>query len=106
MSIVISPEDISTSIGHTLLLPCVVAATNDSAAAVVWKHNGSAISSTSLMSIREPVVLQRSGVTLIKSVLELCVSAMDVAGEYSCMATYMGRQSEETFRINVNPLGK
>lgn len=105
MSIVISPEDISTSIGHTLLLPCVVAATNDSAA-VVWKHNGSAISSTSLMSIREPVVLKRSGVTLIKSVLEICVSAMDVAGEYSCMATYMGRKSEETFRINVNPLGK
>lgn len=104
-NVVLSPSDASTRLGHTLLLPCVVVTGDNSTAVhVTWQHNGVDIGATPHFQVHTPVTPQRSGTTIIKSVLDVCVTATDVAGNYSCTAV-AGESilDQEAFRIHVEP---
>lgn len=98
--IVVSPEDVTTSLGHTLFLSCVVV-TNASTVTVTWRHNGGTISPS-----RVHVLTTTPGNTgdVIKSVLEVCAIDEDIAGNYTCMAV-AGQDvlDEEAFHIGISP---
>lgn len=99
----------STPLGRTLFLPCVVVASNNSATAVTvaWQHNGAPFDPTPHVRIHTPVVMQKSGVTVIKSVLELCLTTTEAGGEYGCRAMAAGEiLDEEIFHITAKPQSK
>ncbi len=103
--IVVSPADVSSFLGDTLFLPCVLLSTLNSTApaSITWQHNGATLNSNSPeVTIHAPVTVERNGVTLVKSVLELCLTELDEGSEYSC--TVMQQQhvlDEGTFRVTV-----
>lgn len=101
--IVISPEDVNTRLGHTLLLPCVVATRDSSTVHVTWKHNDQPINPTPQLQVHPLMASQREGVMFIKSVLEVCVTREELAGDYSCTAVD-GQETldQETFHIRFD----
>ena len=93
------PEDLEARVGQTLFLPCV--ATVSEAASVTWRRGGHLASQA---TVHTTVMSERNGTVLLKSVLEICLTAVDIAGEYSC-GVMAGQEllDEESFRINVLP---
>ena len=107
--IVLFPEDSSTKLGHTLFLPCLAVLTgpNHDAGAVQisWSHNGLPVTSNpSLSHVIHTVSLSQDNMTVIKSVLELCVKAVDVGGEYTCTAlAEEAILDAQTFHLRAQP---
>lgn len=105
-NIVVVPEDHHTGLGHTLLLPCVAfASSNDTAAAVSigWRHSGESFDANPLLRVHtSQVMMLQGGLTVHKSVLEICVTEVDVSAEYSCVVVNGQDIIEQaTFRITV-----
>ena len=104
--IVISPEDLTTSQGHTLLLPCVVAAHDPNNVQVTWRQNGHSVDpvATPHLEVHTLMVSERGGVMFVKSVLEVCVTGQEARGNYTCTATN-GQDvlDQQVFHISVDP---
>lgn len=98
-AIVIWPEDLEARVGQTLFLPCV--ATVSETASVTWRRGNHLASQA---RVHTTVMSERNGTVLLKSVLEICLTAVDTGGEYSCQVM-AGQEllDEASFHINVLP---
>ena len=100
--IIISPADVTSQLGQTVFLPCVVFVSANSTVpvSIVWKRNGIRLDSNSNTSVHAPE--QNDSVTVIRSILELCLTEVDGGSQYSCAA--MQQQDildEQLFTVTV-----
>lgn len=94
-------------IGQSVVIPCVVAMISNNGSTpsidIAWSYNTMELSSTPNQRVHSPVTFTKSGVTFIKSVLELCVTDGNTGGQYSCVATQHEKiVDEEKFHINIH----
>ena len=74
---------IQVNVGSSLTLACI--AYGDPIPTISWNKGSSQLTNDSAVTIYQEVV-STSGVTLAKSILEICTPGENDAGQYSCFA--------------------
>ena len=103
----VAPESSIAVAGSTLLLPCVAYSYSDDESAIplstpTWKKGDTLLQNDSRVIVHEAVHMTRGGLTLIKSVLELCSVDLEDSGTYSCIvSTGEEEQDTSTFQIVI-----
>ena len=98
--VVIHPEN-TTGIdaGSTVLFMCV--SYGDPVPTITWSGNGQTLGNNSKVTVYEEL-LSKSGITFVKSILQICDVESSDAGVYSCGAENVLGSDAVSFDISVN----
>ena len=90
----VSPQDTQSVAGTSVLLPCV-GYSDRGAVRITWKKGEQLLVNVSdKFILHEQTVMNKSGLIFIKSVLEICGVERTDVGNYSCVASVEGGQSD------------
>jgi len=97
------PEDVNvTGTGQMFLFACSVVST-DSSVGISWLHNDQLVHNASGAHTNQSTQLE-GDLTIVSSVLELCVTSQAHTGNYSCVVHQQQQQKEaHDFQVRGEP---